>query len=209
MVDDHPMMRAGLRQVLEQQPGLTVAGEFSTGQEALAAIGNLAPDLVIMDVHLPDRSGLEISRQLLADGSPLKIIVLSADSDRALVDEALQIGVCGYLLKNSAADELARALRLVMEGRLYLCPELASSVLGDYRKALTARKSAAEPALTDREKQVLRLLAEGLQNKEIASHLNVSPKSVEKSRARLMDKLGYRSVAELTRYALRERIISS
>jgi DNA-binding NarL/FixJ family response regulator len=206
MVDDHPMLRQGLRQVLAQQPDLALVGEVSSGQEALQKVKELTPNLVIMDIHLPDLNGLEVSRIILRDIPATKIIIFSADPDRALVDEALQIGICGYLLKASVAGEMIRAIRMVMEGRLYLCPELASAVFDDYKKQLASKTSSTKPLLTDREKQVLRLLAEGLQNKEIADRINASPKSVEKSRYRLMNKLGYRSVAELTRYAVREGI---
>jgi DNA-binding NarL/FixJ family response regulator len=209
LVDDHPLLRQGLRQTLETQTDLVLVGEASGGQEALQRVKDLSPDLVIMDIHLPDLCGLEVSRRILRDLPNVKIIIFSADADRALVDEALQVGVCGYLLKAGVATEIIRAIRLVMEGRLYLCPELASVVLGDYRKALLSKAQSPKPVLSDRDKQVLRHLAEGLQNKEIADRLNVSPKSVEKSRYRLMNKLGYHSVAELTRYAIREGIAPS
>ncbi len=207
LVDDHPMLRQGVRQALTQQPDMVLAGEASTGQAALQMMRELTPDLVVMDVHLPDISGLEASRRLLAQFPATKIIIFSADADRELVDAALQAGVCGYILKDTIPEELIRAIRLVMEGRLYLCPEVASSVVNEYMKMLASAPPSSQPPLTDRERQVLRGIAEGLQNKEIAGRLNVSPKSVEKSRARLMIKLGYRSVAELTRYAIREGII--
>lgn len=206
VVDDHPLLRQGLRQVLTSQPDLSLIGEASNGAAALQLANESNPDLVIMDIHLPDLSGLEVSREILKNHPNTKIIIFSADENRVLVDKALQIGVCGYLLKAGVAEEMARAIRRVMEGRLYLCPELASEVLGDYRRILVA-KTHSRPLLTDREKRVLQLLAEGLQNKEIADRLSVSTKSVEKSRARLMSKLGYRSVAELTRYAVREGMV--
>jgi DNA-binding NarL/FixJ family response regulator len=207
LVDDHPMLRQGVRQILEQQPDLILAGEAASGQSSLPLIKARKPDMVIMDVHLPDISGLEASRQILAQSPSIKIIVFSADADRLLVDEALQIGICGYLLKSSVPEELVRAIRMVMEGRLYLCPELASHVFDDYRKMLAAMAHSAKPLLTDREKQVLCRVAEGLQNKEIADLMKVSIKSVEKSRSRVMRKLQCHSAAELTRYAVREGLV--
>ncbi len=207
IVDDHPLMRQGLRRALEAQAEMTIVGECSNGHEALQSVQQGAPDLVIMDIHLPDVSGIKVSRRILAETSGTKVIILSADSDRELVDEALQIGVCGYLLKSGAVEEVARAVRMVADGRLYLSPEVASIVLGDYRRMLVAGKSPMKPVLTERERQVLRYVAEGLQNKEVASQLNISPKAAERTRARIMDKLGYRSVAELTRYAIREGIV--
>jgi DNA-binding NarL/FixJ family response regulator len=206
LVDDHPMLRQGLRQALAPNADLVIAGEVSSGRAALQMVRELTPDLVIMDIHLPDLNGLEVSRLILRDFPRIKIIVFSADPDRTLVDEALQTGICGYLVKAGVVEEMIRAIRLVMEGRLYLCPELATVVLDNYKKQLVSKTRSAKSLLTDREKQVLRWLAEGLQNKEIADRLNVSLKSVEKSRFRLMHKLGYRSVAELTRYAVREKI---
>jgi len=207
IVDDHPLMRQGLRRALEAQPDLAILAECSNGYEALQSVRQVAPDLVIMDVHLPDLSGIEVSRRILAERPNTKVIILSADSDRALVDTALQIGVCGYLLKSGVVEELARAVSMAMEGRLYLSPEVASIVLGDYRRMLVAGKPPMKPVLTERERQVLRYVAEGLQNKEVADRLNISPKAAERTRARIMDKLGYRSVAELTRYAIREGIV--
>ena len=208
LVDDHPILRQGVRQALEAQSDLALAGEASDGQAAVQMVRELSPDLVIMDVHLPDMSGLEASRQIFAQRPATKIIVFSADADRALVDEALQVGVSGYLLKHSVPEELIRAIRLVVEGRLYLCPDVASSVFSDYRKMLASRPLTAQPLLTHREQQVLICVAEGLPNKEIADRLHVSTKSVEKSRARVMHKLQCRSVAELTRYAIRVGLVS-
>ncbi len=208
-VDDHPLFRQGLKGVLERLPGLTVVGECSDGQSSIQMIRELVPDLVIMDVHLPDMTGLQVSRQLLMEMPSLKILVFSADADRKLVDEALQLGIVGYLMKANVTEELLRAIRLIMEGRLYLCPEIASRVVSDYKSLLGSMVAQGKPVLNSRDTQVLQLLAEGMQNKEIAARLQISTKSVEKVRARLMTKLGCPSVAELTRYAVREGLVSS
>jgi len=207
VVDDHPILRQGLRQTLSQQPDLVLSGEASTGQAALQMVKELSPNLIIMDIHLPDINGIELSSQILAWFPNIKIIIFSADANRTLVDQALKIGVCGYLLKEGIADELIRAIHQVIEGRLYLCPHFASAVIGDYKNSLISGSTANKSILTERDKIVLRYIAEGLQTKEIAAQLNLSVKAVEKTRSRLMRKLKYRSVAELIRYAVREGMV--
>jgi len=207
IVDDHPIFRRGLRDVLEHLPDMSVVGEGADGRTAIQTVRDAKPDLLIIDVHLPDQTGLEVSRRLLGEFPALKILVFSADASRRLVDEALQLGIVGYLMKANVTDELHRAIRLIMEGRLYLCPHIASQVVSDYKTLLSSLARQAKPLLNGRDQQVLRLLAEGRQNKEIAAQLQVSTKSVEKVRARLMDKLGCRNVAELTRYAIREGLV--
>ncbi|MBI5385307.1 MAG: response regulator transcription factor [Verrucomicrobia bacterium] len=209
LVDDHRLFRDGLRLMLSQRAGFTVVGEAADGQAALECVEHGAPDLVLMDLHLPDGSGLEVSRQLLARHPALRILVLSANPDPAFVSEALQLGVAGYVLKTSAAEELFDAIEAVMRGKTYLCPDIATVVVGDYRKMLAARTGSATPALSAREREVLRLTADGLRTKEIAAQLGVSVKTVETYRARLMTKLGCGSTAELTRYAVREGIVKA
>lgn len=208
VVDDHPIVRSGLRRDLERREGWSVVGEAAGGEAALASVRQLTPDLVIMDVHLGVQSGLAVSRQILEEFPFVKILVFSADASRVLVDEALQIGILGYILKASDSEEVIRAVQMAMEGRLYLCPEVASSVFDDYKKMLVD-KSSGKPQLTERERAVLRLIAEGHANKNVADKLHVSIKAVEKTRARIMIKLGYHSVAELARYAVREGLVSS
>ena len=206
IVDDHPLLRDGLRQALERESNVAVAGDASTGREALQRVKETTPDLVLLDMHLPDLDGVEVSRQILAERPTVKILAFSSDSNRALVDAALQAGVCGYLLKDTVAEEFLRAIRMVMDGRLYLSPELASSVIRDHIKALSASPAPAKPMLSEREQHLLRCISEGLPNKEIAARLEVGVKSVEKYRSHLMRKLGCQSAAELIRYAIREGI---
>ena len=206
IVDDHPLLRNGLRQALERESDLTVAGEASTGRGALQLMKETTPDLVLLDMHLPDLGGIEVSRQMLAERPTVKILAFSSDADRPLVDAALQGGVCGYLLKDTVAEEFLRAIRMVMEGRLYLSPELASSVISDHIKTLSAATAPVKPMLSERDQHLLRCICEGLPNKEIAVRLKVGVKSVEKHRSQLMRKLGYQSAAELIRYAIREGI---
>ena len=207
IVDDHPVVRSGLRRDLEQNPALTVVEEATCSQSALEAARRLNPDLIIMDVHLGATSGIDATREILKEFPLLRIIIFSADANRALVDEALDAGALGYLLKTSPPEEINRAVQTAMEGRLYLCSEVAEPIFKDYKKILAA-KPAQKSVLTQRQTDVIRLIAQGLQNKEVADKLGISVKAAERTRSRIMNKLGYRSVAELARYAAREGIVS-
>jgi len=206
LVDDHAVLRSGLRQALSQQPSIEVVGEAPTGSQAMALAAELHPDLILMDIHLPDMNGIEVSRHILNGQPGIKIIVFSSDTVRTLVDEALQIGVCGYLPKSSSVEELIMAIESVMAGKLYLSPEVSGDILADYRKSLRSDAQPLKPLLSEREKHLLRLIAEGRRNKEISAELGVSIKSVEAYRSRLMKKLGCSSSAELVRYAVRQGI---
>jgi DNA-binding NarL/FixJ family response regulator len=206
IVDDHTMLRRGLVQALAPHDRLEVVGEASSGAQAIALAEQHKPELVLMDVHLPDANGIELSRQILANHPAIKIIVFSSDVARPLVDEALQIGVCGYLSKSGSVDELLTAIDSVMDGKLYLSPEVSGDILSDYRRTLQGDTEPAKPELTEREKQLLRLVAEGRRNKEISAELDLSIKSIEAYRSRLMKKLNCSSSAELVRYAVREGI---
>jgi len=200
------MLRDGIRRALEHQPNVTILGEARSGREALELDEKTAPDLILLDIHLPDLDGIAVSRQILARRPTAKILVFSADANRSLVDEALGAGVRGYLAKDAVPEELTRAISMVMEGRLYLSPELASSVIGDHVKALASPAAPAALSLSEHEQQMLRFVAEGLPNKAIATRFGLSIKAVEKQRSRLMDKLGCHSAAELIRYAIRQGI---
>lgn len=200
------MLRRGLRQALAQQEQLEVIGEAASGAQALALADQHEPELVLMDIHLPDANGVEVSRQILANHPAVKILIFSSDSARALVDEALQIGVCGYLSKSGSVDELITAIDSVMNGKLYLSPEVSGDILSDYRRSLQGEPAPGKPELSDRERHLLRLVAEGRRNKEISAELDLSIKSIEAYRSRLMKKLNCASSAELVRYAVREGI---
>jgi DNA-binding NarL/FixJ family response regulator len=209
LVDDHAMLRHGLGRLIGEQRGLLVVGEAASGQTALEQVRALSPHVVVMDIHLGAENGIEVSRRILAEFPAVKIVVLSADSDLAVVTKALQVGVSAYVSKESGSPELIRAIQAVMDHRIHLSPEVSSVLVRDYMKALGQKTiPASKPILTDRERRLLKLVAEGARNKAIAEALNVGVKSVETYRSRLMRKLGCASANELTRYALREGIAS-
>ncbi len=209
LVDDHPMLRTGLRELATRVPNLTLVGEASTGESALQLAETARPDLVIMDIHLPDISGIETTRRIVQLLPQVKVIVFSSDPARRLVDEALQAGACGYIFKQSAVEELIQAIQTVMMGKLFFSRELSAGILEDYRKTLLGASEPSKLLVSERERQILRLIAAGRRSKEIATELKLSPKSIETYRARLTKKLGCSSTAELVRYAIREGIVEA
>jgi DNA-binding NarL/FixJ family response regulator len=206
IVDDHTMTRIGLRMALEVGGIYTVVGEAVNGTNALRQVEELNPDLVLMDLHMPDVSGIEICRRLVASYSKVKILILSNDISREMVDIALKIGVSGYLSKGSSSGELMLAVESAMAGRLYLSADVSAGILEDYRKSLLRRGKVKSSVISNHDKDLLRLISRGLRNKEIATELQVSGKSVEAYRSRLMRKLHCSSPAELVLYAVREGI---
>ena len=206
LVDDHPMLLLGLREAVAKHSHLTVLGEATTGAMALKLAGELAPDLVVMDVHLPDINGITVARQVFAAQPAVKVIIFSSDPSRSLVDDALQAGACGYVLKRSAVEELINAIDEVMAGKLYLSPAVGAGILEDHQTSLRREADPLKPILSNTEKQLLRLIAVGLKNKEIAIRMKLSPNSIEAYRQRLTKKLGVHSTAELVRFAIREGI---
>jgi DNA-binding NarL/FixJ family response regulator len=208
LVDDHRILRDGLRALLARHPEFLVIGEAGDGASALRAVRSQPPDIVVLDVHLPDMSGIEIARRILAVFSEVKVVILSSDHSHAAVHEALLAGVSGYVLKDNATEELIRALRMVVAGQLYLCPEVGTDIVASYRRGQLPNIDPPQPILSQRELQVLKHLADGLRTKEIADRLGVGAKTIETYRARLMEKLQLSSVAELTRYAIREGIVA-
>lgn len=208
LVDDHRLLREGLRTLLRQQPGLHVVGEAAESRFAVEQVRTMQPDVVVMDVHLPGENGIEISARLRAECPQLKVVILSSDTELATIKKALQAGVTGYLTKNDPPEEVVRAIHQVMDHRIHLSPEISGLVAQDYAKTLIPQPPEDKPTLSDRERHLLRLVAEGKRNKEIADALQVTTKSVETYRSRLMHKLNCNSAAELTRYALRAGIAS-
>ena len=219
LADDHRIVREGLKSLLQSQPDMQVVAEASDGRQAVEMARDVSPDVVVMDVAMPQLNGIEATRQLASDESGMKIVALSMHSDRRYVSEALEAGASGYVLKDGAFDELISAIRAVVADRVYLSPRVAGVVVEDYVRRLPQRAGAARAAqalgaedgrrnvfdtLTPREREVLQLMAEGFATKEVAHRLHVSVKTVETHRRQIMDKLDMHSVAELTKYAIRE-----
>ena len=223
LADDHRIVREGLKSLLNSQADLEVIAEASDGRQAVEMTRELNPDVVVMDVAMPLLNGIEATRQITLDGSGRKVVALSMHSDRRFVSEALKAGASGYVLKDGAFDELISAIRSVVSDRVYLSPRVAGVVVEDYVRRLPTRggngngnghhpgteeaqhaRRGAFDALTPREREVLQLMAEGFATKEVAHRLHVSVKTVETHRRQIMEKLDMHSVAELTKYAIRE-----
>lgn len=208
LVDDHKIVRTGLRSLIDGQSGMLVVAEADNGRAAMQLIGELRPDVVIMDVAMPDLNGMEATRRIVADSPGVKVIALSMHSDRRFVTGMLEAGASGYLLKDCAFEELTSAIRAVVRKQAYISPGVAGVLVEDVRRRATEAVQKAPVALTAREREVIQLLAEGHTTKDIAHTLGVSVKTVESYRQRVMDKLELRSVAELTKWAVREGLSS-
>lgn len=205
LADDHIMLRDGLRVILGGDSDIEIVGEAADGQEAVDLACKRRPDVVLMDVTMPNLNGVEATRAIRKLAPATKILGVSMHSEREYVLAMLQAGASGYLVKSSAGTEVLRAVHTVMEGHTYFCPVAADAI----RRGLTtvAARQTVGPRVTPREEEVLRLLAEGKTTKQAAAILRISGKTVEMHRQRLMKKLGFASVAELVRYAIREGIV--
>lgn len=208
LADDRRMMREGLRALLEKHPEMEVVGEAEDGREAVALAAEHKPDVVIMDVSMPGLNGIEATRQILRDQPKAKVLGLSVHADRRYALTMLEAGAVGYLIKNSASEELYRALEAVSKGQTYLSPAVARVLVDSYRSRQSPAQQAVGQTLTDREREVLQLLAEGMTSKEIAARLHLSATTVDTHRRQIMSKLELHSVAELTKYAIREGLTS-
>lgn len=204
LVDDHRLMREGLREILENESSIKVVGEADNGGTAVEITSQLLPDVVLMDISLPDMNGVEAIRQIKASVSDVHVLALSMYSTQRFVTEALGAGAKGYMLKDAAARELIEGVRAVADGNVYLSPAIASVIAQDYHRRLSTTGLGAQTLLSPRERQIVQLIAEGKNTKEIAFVLDLSVKTVESHRAQLMKKLDLRSVADLVKYAIRE-----
>ena len=203
LVDDHAVVRQGFKMILDAQSDMEIVGEAANGREAVELAAQLRPDVVVMDVAMPELNGIEATRRVIAVDPHIRVIALSMHKDSVYVREILRAGARGYLLKDSGADDLVKAIRAVAGGESYLSPAVSNAVLDDYRKHVTNPIDL----LTSREREVLQMLAEGKTNKEIAVVLNLSVYTVDAHRGRIMEKLNLHSINELVRFALRNGLI--
>jgi len=208
LADDHKITRQGLRSLLDKQSDMVVVAEAEEGRTTVRLVRELLPDVVIMDVSMPDLNGMEASRLITREFGNVKIVALSMHSDSLFVTEMLKSGASGYLLKDCAFEELARAIRTVVAGKTYLSPSVSSVVVDDYLHRLSKADFSGLDVLTNREREVLQLLAEGKSTKQIALKLHISGKTVETHRRQIMNKLDIHTVAELTKYAIRKGLTS-
>lgn len=202
LVDDHAVVREGIRALLASDPRFEVIGEAAEGEAAVSVASDLRPDVVVMDLSLPGLNGVQATRRLKAEHPDMSVVALTVHEEGGYLRSLLDAGASGYVLKRSAASELLRALQVVGDGGTYLDPSLAGQLVG--RLSRNPRQPGAAPALSDRETEVVRLVARGFSNKEIAGQLDVSVKTVETYRYRAVEKLGLRGRADLVRYAIEQ-----
>jgi DNA-binding NarL/FixJ family response regulator len=204
LADDHRILVDGLMSLLERQGDIDVVGVAKDGLEVVAMVERHRPDVVLLDISMPRLNGIDAARRILRDHPDTKIAMLSMHADRAYVQESLRVGARGYILKESAVREVLHAVEAVMRGERFLSQSVRDQVLDDYVELVRDARDPAGSPLSPREREVLQLLAEGHSTKEMASTLSISAKTVESHRKQMMDKLGMHSVAELTKYAIRE-----
>ncbi len=211
LADDHTVVRQGLKVLLEAQPDMAVVGEAATGRQAMQIARKQMPDVVVMDIAMPSLNGLEATRQIIRDVPSAKVLILSSYNDDEYVSQLTEAGAAGYLLKQTAATDLIRAIREIRKGKSFFSPAVSKRLLEYYRETIVkgTRVPRPRPILTSRETEVLQLIAEGEGNKQIAAELGISIKTVEKHRQQVMNKLHIHEVAGLTRYAISKGMIPS
>lgn len=210
VVDDHELIRRGVRGAIQQiRPEWEVCGEASTGREAVAKVATLKPEIVVMDISMPDMNGLEATRQILKDNPEIEVLILSMHESEQLVHEVLASGARGYVLKADAGDDLITALDALRQHKLFFTSKISEVVLRGYLADTKPERSGIAPAgpLSPREREILQLVAEGKSNKETANTLNLSVKTVETHRASIMEKLDLHSVSDLVHFAIRNHIV--
>jgi DNA-binding NarL/FixJ family response regulator len=209
IADDHGIVRTGLRLQLERNENFEVVGEAVDGREAVSMAEKLSPDIVIMDIAMPNLNGIQAAAQIIKNQPTTGIVILSMYSDETYITRTLAAGAKGYLLKENAQVDLYRAIQVVAQGKPFFSPAIANTLLEDYMRQMQQRGlTDSYDLLTDREKEILQLLAEGKSNKEVATMLDLSTNTVETHRNRIMQKLDLHSAAEIVLYAVRKRIIS-
>jgi len=204
LVDDHRLMREGLRKILEGTPGIEVVGEAEDGRSALAAVAEESPEVVVMDVGMAGMNGIDATQRLRKDHPEVRVVALSTHADKRYVRNMIKAGASAYVLKESASEDLLRAVRAAAHGEHYLSPQITGCLLESWTTPMVPESSSVYELLGAREREVLRLLAEGKTSKEIAAQLGLSIKTVETHRRNITQKVGLHSIAELTKYAVRE-----
>jgi DNA-binding NarL/FixJ family response regulator len=209
LADDHAVVRDGLRALLEKQPDMAVSGEASDGREAVRIAEEDAPDVVVMDIAMPNMNGIEATRRIVASRPATGVVILSMHQDESYVLRSLKAGARGYLLKDSLRSDVVEAIRLVAQGRSFLTRKVSRLLQEDYVRQMERRGvEDSYDLLTDREREILQLIAEGRTNKEVASVLNIGLTTVETHRMHILQKLGLHSIPELILYAVRKGIIA-
>ena len=208
LADDHKIVREGLKNLLDKEWDIEIVGEADNGRIALQIVQDVNPDIIILDIGMPELNGIEAAKQITEISPYTKIIALSMHSDKQFVTGMLQAGAAGYLLKDCAVDELVTAIRTVIDKKIYLSTEISGIVVNEYMQNLTKLDDSNFSDLTDREKEVLQLIAEGTSTKNISEKLFISVKTVEAHRKNIMDKLKLFTVPELTKYAIRSGLTS-
>jgi two-component system response regulator NreC len=204
LADDHVVVRDGLKALVNAQPDMEVIGEAKDGRDAWHKIVELLPDVAVVDVSMPDLNGIQATEKVKRECPQVKVLALTAYKDKGYLDQLLKVGASGYILKSSAAEDLLKAIHDVSVGRIYVDREMTDEITDSYVRRQGPHGSTRHKDLTDREEQILRSIAQGYGNKEIAAQLNISVKTVESHKANLMAKLDFRSRAEVVRYAVRQ-----
>jgi len=209
LAEDHTIVRKGLVSILDNEFGMEVIGEAEDGREAVKKAEALNPDIVVMDISMPKLNGLDATRQIKKNFPEVKVIILTMHMDDEYVFEVLHAGASGYIIKQAAPTELITAIHSVVKGDIYLSPKISKTVIQEFLKQSVSGKTNAEPQLSEREREIVQLIAEGHPNREIGELLHISIKTVESHRSKIMDKLDLHSTADITRYAVRKGIISA
>lgn len=208
IADDHGVFRQGMKALIDAEAEMQVIGEAADGQEVIQLARQLSPDIILMDIAMPNLNGVEATRLIIEETPNIRIIALSVHFDKCFVMEMLKAGASGYILKSCLFDEVLRAIRTVSAGDYYLSPTITDVVVDDYKYYMATVNKSAAIRLTPRERQVIQLLTEGKSTKQIALQLHVSSKTIDSNRREIMNKLGIFSVAELTKFAIREGLTS-
>lgn len=202
IVDDHGIIREGLRSLLSRQPDIEIVGEAIDGRKAVELVREIVPDVIMMDITMPNLNGVDATRHIVREFPETKVIALSMHSSSIFVADMIKAGVSGYLLKDCLFDEVVEAIRIVYDGGTYISPGIVSVIVNDYVNRLTGVRGLPLEALTDREREVLQLIGEGKNTKQIARELHLSTKAIEANRRKIMDKLNSQSVAGLVKWAI-------